>query len=55
MLGVVIVQRVEQAAEVVVLDNLRTGYERNLDGLDVRFVRASVNAIEQRDPTTSPF
>ena len=25
-------------AEVVVLDNLRSGYKKNLDGLDVKFI-----------------
>ena len=32
----------EQVADVVVLDDLSTGFESNLDGVDVEFVRGSI-------------
>ena len=29
-------------ADVVVLDNLRSGYKKNLDGLDVKFIEGDI-------------
>jgi UDP-glucose 4-epimerase len=41
-IGSHIVEHYSGRAEIVVLDNLRSGYEANLRGFDVRFVNASI-------------
>lgn len=41
-IGSHVVERYQDIAEVVVLDNLRTGHRKNLDGLKCRFVEGSI-------------
>jgi UDP-glucose 4-epimerase len=41
-IGSHVVERWQGRAEIVVLDNLRTGHRRNLDGLQVRFLEGSI-------------
>lgn len=41
-IGSHLAEHFQARAEVRVLDNLRTGFEANLDGLDVEFIRGSV-------------
>lgn len=41
-IGSHVVEHYQDRAEVVVLDNLRTGHRRNLDGLKCRFVEGSI-------------
>ncbi len=41
-IGSHIVEHYQGRAEIVVLDNLRTGHRKNLDGLDCRFVDGSI-------------
>lgn len=41
-IGSHIVEHFQGKAEVVVLDNLRTGYRENLEGFDVEFIEASI-------------
>jgi len=41
-IGSHVAEHYQGRAEVTVLDNLRTGHKRNLDGLDCRFVEGSV-------------
>ena len=41
-IGSHLVEHFHDSAEVVVLDNLRSGHRRNLDGLDHRFIEGSV-------------
>lgn len=41
-IGSHLVERYQDSAEVIVLDNLRTGHRRNLDGLKCRFVEGSI-------------
>lgn len=41
-IGSHLVERYQDKAEVIVLDNLRTGHRRNLDGLKCRFVEGSI-------------
>jgi len=41
-IGSHVVERYQDVAEVVVLDNLRTGHRKNLDGLRCRFVEGSI-------------
>lgn len=41
-IGSHVVERYQNLAEVVVLDNLRTGHRKNLDGLACRFVEGSI-------------
>lgn len=41
-IGSHLAEQLQGRAEVRVLDNLRTGYRRNLDGLDVEFIEGSI-------------
>jgi UDP-glucose 4-epimerase len=41
-IGSHLVRHYQGRAEIVVLDNLRTGFRRNLDGLECRFVEGSI-------------
>ena len=41
-IGSHIVQHFQGKAEIRVLDNLRTGYKKNLDGLECDFIEGSI-------------
>jgi len=41
-IGSHIAELLQHDAEVIVLDNLRTGHQRNLDGIRARFIRGSI-------------
>ncbi|WPJ95527.1 NAD-dependent epimerase/dehydratase family protein [Coraliomargarita algicola] len=41
-IGSHVVEHYQGKAEIRVLDNLRTGYRHNLDGLDCEFIEASI-------------
>lgn len=45
-IGSHIVEALQGCAEVRVLDNLRTGYRHNLDGMDVEFIEGSITDPE---------
>lgn len=45
-IGSHIVEHFQGKAEIRVLDNLRTGYKRNLDGLDCEFIEGSITDME---------
>ena len=41
-IGSHLIEHYQDRAEIIVLDNLRTGHRRNLDGLQCRFVEGSI-------------
>lgn len=45
-IGSHVVENFQGKAEIVVLDNLRSGYRRNLDGLEHRFIEGSITDRE---------